>query len=149
MTQTAELRATDAPNGADVGFSISTSNDNVLVGSRGRYDPVGAYMFVKPKGGWSDMTETAKLSAADPRVYSSYRVFGFSEWQDRGGGSAESEQTIILGHGRSLRIHGTEWRVAGYVKQHRADGFGCALRSRVRYCHCDDRESAGGGCAGA
>jgi formylmethanofuran dehydrogenase subunit D len=68
MTQTAELRATDAPNGAEVGFSISTSNDDVLVGSRGRYDPVGAYMFVKPKGGWSDMTETAKLSAADPRV---------------------------------------------------------------------------------
>lgn len=72
MTQTAELRATDAPNGAYVGYSISTSNDNVLVGSRGRYDPVGAYMFVKPKGGWSDMTETAKLSAADPRIYSSF-----------------------------------------------------------------------------
>jgi hypothetical protein len=72
MTQAAELRASDAPNGADVGFSISTSNDNVLVGSRGRYDPVGAYIFVKPEGGWRDMTETAKLSAADPRIYASY-----------------------------------------------------------------------------
>jgi hypothetical protein len=72
MTQTAELRTSDASNGAFVGYSISTSNDTVLVGERGFVAPVRAYLFVKPRGGWTDMTETAKLTAADPRIYSGY-----------------------------------------------------------------------------
>ena len=38
MTQTAELRASDATKGSDVGYSISTSNDRILVGSRGGFN---------------------------------------------------------------------------------------------------------------
>lgn len=46
----------------------------VLVGSRGLSDLVAAYMFVKPEGGWVDMTETAKLTPADRRSFSGYGV---------------------------------------------------------------------------
>jgi hypothetical protein len=74
MTQTAELRASDAAQGSEFGFSISTSGERVLVGSRGLSDLVAAYMFVKPEGGWRDMTETATLTPADRLSFSGYGV---------------------------------------------------------------------------
>ncbi|MFN8453934.1 MAG: hypothetical protein U0401_04550 [Anaerolineae bacterium] len=52
------------------GAYVAMSGDTVVIGSAG--DDIGAnsgqgsaYVFVKPGGGWSDMTHTAKLTAGD------------------------------------------------------------------------------------
>src|SRR6202162_4559759 len=71
MTQTAELTASDAAAGADVGGSVSVAGDNILIGASNIYNlsypPGRAYMYTKPEAGWSNMSQTAELSAADPR----------------------------------------------------------------------------------
>jgi FG-GAP repeat len=65
-TQTAELTASDGHGSNDFGFSSAISGNTVVVGAvnagSGRG---GGYVFVKPAGGWSNMTQTAKLIAAN------------------------------------------------------------------------------------
>jgi hypothetical protein len=65
-TQTARLTPSDGKGGA-MGDSVSISGDTLVagapitgVGSAGD----GAYVFVKPKNGWKNKTETAKLTAS-------------------------------------------------------------------------------------
>jgi hypothetical protein len=66
MTQTARLTPSDGKEGF-MGDSVSTSGDTVVAGA-----PItgvggagnGAYVFVKPKSGWKNKTETAKLTAS-------------------------------------------------------------------------------------
>ncbi len=69
MTETAKLTASDAASSDNLGLSVSISGDNIVVGAYGDDDngslSGSAYVFVKPSGGWSDMTETAKLTASD------------------------------------------------------------------------------------
>jgi len=70
MTQTAKLTASDKTEDDYFGWSVSISGDIVVVGAR-LADPGGtnyagaAYVFVKPGGGWTDMTQTARLTASD------------------------------------------------------------------------------------
>src|SRR5262249_2145819 len=64
MTQTARLTPSDGKGGA-MGDSVSISGDTVVAGA-----PItgiggagnGAYVFVKPKSGWKNKTQTAKLT---------------------------------------------------------------------------------------
>jgi hypothetical protein len=69
LTQTAEL--TFAPQGGlgiAFGSSISIGGDTVVVGAPGTYpftSSGAAYIFVKPAGGWTDETPTAKLTSSD------------------------------------------------------------------------------------
>ena len=70
MTQTAKLTASDGEAGDWLGMSVAMSGDTVVAGAA--YDDIGAtleqgsaYVFVKPEGGWLDMTQTAKLKASD------------------------------------------------------------------------------------
>jgi len=70
MTQTAKLTASDKYNFDIFGYSVAISGDVVVVGAQGGYagDPPmagAAYVFVKPAGGWANMTQTAKLTASD------------------------------------------------------------------------------------
>jgi len=72
-TETAKLTASDAAGGDFLGFSVAIAGNTVAVGAFegdgvGVTYPVGpgaAYVFVKPSGGWSSMTETAKFTASD------------------------------------------------------------------------------------
>lgn len=71
MTETAKLTASDGAVEDQFGTSISIAGDTVVVGSPGD-DTVGAgldggsaYVFVRPPGGWSSATETARLVAFD------------------------------------------------------------------------------------
>jgi hypothetical protein len=69
-TQVAELAASDPQPGSGFGTSVATTGDTVLVGAYnagvGKYQEHGAsYVFVKPSFGWSNMTQTAKLTASD------------------------------------------------------------------------------------
>jgi len=69
MTQTAKLTAGDGAGGDFLGNTISISGDVIVIGASDDDDKgVGAgsaYVFQKPVGGWTDMTQTAKLTASD------------------------------------------------------------------------------------
>jgi len=63
MTETAKIYASDASPSDEFGFSVSISGDNIVVGSESANNGYGkAYLFTKPSGGWTSITETAKLS---------------------------------------------------------------------------------------
>ena len=74
--QTAKLTPSDREYHDYFGFSVAISGDYVVIGAYGDdinddYNPFpddytgSAYVFEKPVGGWTDMTETAKLTATD------------------------------------------------------------------------------------
>ena len=70
MTQNAKLTASDGAAEDYFGWSVALGGNTVAIGAFG--DMVGmnddqgsAYVFVRPGGGWADMTETAKLIASD------------------------------------------------------------------------------------
>jgi hypothetical protein len=62
--QLAELTASDGASG--FGGSVSISGNTVVVGAPDSNDLRGAaYVFEKPENGWTNMTQTAKLTASD------------------------------------------------------------------------------------
>jgi len=66
MTQTAILTASDAQAGDCLGCTVSIDGDTVVAGALRVNQYTGAtYVYVKPPGGWKNMTETAKLTASD------------------------------------------------------------------------------------
>lgn len=67
MTETARLRASDGALDDTFGWSVAIDGDSVAVGSRqaGPNARGAAYVFVQPDGGWTNMFETAKLTASD------------------------------------------------------------------------------------
>lgn len=74
MTETAKLTASDGVDGDDLGWAIDFGNDTVVAGAVVAGAPNAAvggnsvegavYVFVEPSGGWTNMTETAKLTNA-------------------------------------------------------------------------------------
>lgn len=70
MTQVAALTASDSGEGFGVSVAISGSTIVVGAANTSNFDapaatPGAAYVFVRPQGGWHDMTESARLTAAD------------------------------------------------------------------------------------
>jgi len=70
MTETARLTASDGASGDVLGASVAIDGDTIVAGAPGANIGANAlqgaaYVFVKPSGGWADMTETAKLTASD------------------------------------------------------------------------------------
>jgi len=64
-TQAAELTATDGGLLSYLGCSIAIEGNAVVAGSDGQNNFAGAaYVFVEPAGGWTNMTQTAELTAA-------------------------------------------------------------------------------------
>ena len=87
LTQTAELTASDSQLLNYMGASIAVSGDTIVAGAYGHNNFQGvAYVFSKPSGGWTDMTQTGELSASDGKGSAD---FGFS--------SAISGNTIVEG----------------------------------------------------
>ncbi|MEE9131237.1 MAG: FG-GAP repeat protein [Phycisphaerales bacterium] len=77
--EVAILTASDGAAADFFGLSVSISGDTALVGADGDDDngslSGSAYVFVKPPGGWVNMTETAKLT---PFGGAAFDFFGFS-----------------------------------------------------------------------
>jgi len=108
MTQTAKLTASDKAAGDNFGYSVSTSGDVVVVGASsadpgGTIDAGAAYVFVKPGGGWADMTQTAKLTASDKAAFD---YFGYSV--------AISGDVVLVGAYKA-DPGGTDYAGAAYV----------------------------------
>ncbi len=70
--QSAKLTASDAASSDQFGLSVGIEGDTIVVGAYGDDDggsaSGSAYVFVKSQEGWSDMNETAKLSASDAEL---------------------------------------------------------------------------------
>lgn len=82
MTETAQLTTSTPPNCCGFGEFVAISGDTVVAGSTGDGANQGGvvYVYVKPAGGWTNMTETATLSASDGYFGEG---FGFSVAVDR------------------------------------------------------------------
>lgn len=67
MTQVATLTPSD--DAFHFGYSAAVSGDTIVIGApwtevNGNVQQGAVYVFVKPANGWSDMTETAKLTGS-------------------------------------------------------------------------------------
>ena len=66
MTETAKLTASDSDQGPGAfGETVSIDGNTVAVGAYLQANTGEAYVFVKPSGSWTNMTETAKLTPSD------------------------------------------------------------------------------------
>jgi hypothetical protein len=84
-TQTAKLTASDGASVNLLGLSVAISGDTVVAGAdlatvAANTDQGAVYLFVKPGSGWTDATQTAKLTASDgaslDRLGTSVAIFG-------------------------------------------------------------------------
>lgn len=71
-SQVAKLTPSNPQTNGLLGSSVSISGDVIAVAASGRRE---VYVYVKPGGGWSNMTESARLNASDDI---SANQFGFS-----------------------------------------------------------------------
>jgi hypothetical protein len=66
MTQTAKLTASDGVAGDQLGWSVAVSGSTVVAGAPqdvlGSKSLGAAYVFLRPAHGWTDTTQTAKLT---------------------------------------------------------------------------------------
>jgi trimeric autotransporter adhesin len=66
MTQTAALTASNGAPSTELGYSVSISGNTIVAGAPDSNQGAGAaYIFVEPTGGWTNMTQTAELTASD------------------------------------------------------------------------------------
>ena len=72
MTETAILSPSDNTIGDDL-ESVAISGNTIVVGGPQNEtvsgEPGAAYVYVRPSSGWTDMTETARLTASDAKQY--------------------------------------------------------------------------------
>jgi hypothetical protein len=75
MTETARLTASDGTTDSVFGSSVGINGNTIVVGAvAGQPDPGSAYIFVEPSGGWTDMTQTAELTASDGVDYDRFGI---------------------------------------------------------------------------
>ena len=72
---TAKLSASDGAPYKYLGSTVAISGDTIVAGTAASGGSGAAYVFVKPAGGWTSGTETAKLTASDAP---SWNYFGIS-----------------------------------------------------------------------
>lgn len=99
LNQTAELTATDSGLLTYMGCSVAASGNTVVAGSYGQNNFQGsAYVFVEPSGGWTNMTQTAELSASNGAASD---FFGFAV--------SISGNTLVAGAPNSANTYGTAY----------------------------------------
>jgi hypothetical protein len=116
--QTAILTASDRGFGQELGTSVAIDGDTIVAGAPNRWGnlssnpaPGAAYVFVKPAGGWTNGTETAKLTTSDGVV-----------GDDVGYGVAISGNTIVAG-AMNAKVSGHSGQGAAYVFVKPAGGW--------------------------
>ena len=116
-TQAAKLTASDGAAGDSFGTSVAISGNTVAVGAYyaavlGNTNQGAAYVFVEPGSGWTNMTETAKLTAADGEVND---FLGLSV--------AISGNTVVLGAYNGTAAGGNLGQGAAYVFTEPSSGW--------------------------
>jgi FG-GAP repeat len=112
LVQLAKLTASHGMPGNQFGTSVSLSGNTVVVGAPSatigsNAQQGAAYVFVKPASGWANMTQTARLTAANGAAYD---LLGFSV--------AISGNTVVAG-----AYNGHGFRGAAYVFVKPASGW--------------------------
>lgn len=77
LTETAELSASDGITKDRLGTSVAISGDTVVAGAPHHVAELfaekgAAYVFVMPASGWTNMTQTAELTASDGEWWGEY-----------------------------------------------------------------------------
>jgi hypothetical protein len=108
MTQTAKLTASDSGPNDSFGSSVAIDGNTVVVGDMDatvgeNLQQGAAYVFVEPGSGWSDMTQTAKLTASDGTTYNWF-----------GNQVAISGNTVVVG-AYGATVGGNVWQGSAYV----------------------------------
>lgn len=113
ITPVAVLTASDGVQNDGLGSSVSIDGNTIVAGAPNFYAhlPGAAYVFVEPVGGWSNMTQTAKLSASD----------GVNEDQF-GTGISISGRTVIAG-APNAPVGGNNGQGAAYLFVEPANGW--------------------------
>jgi hypothetical protein len=70
MTEVAELTASDGSSLVNFGDAVAINGNTIVVGAQaagvgGNAYQGAAYVYTQPAGGWTSMTQTAKLTASD------------------------------------------------------------------------------------
>ena len=87
IKQLAELTASDGTPGDYFGYQVAISGNVIVAGSNDdATDEGAAYVYVKPAAGWSTTTQTAKLTAPNPRPSDAF-----------GSSVAVSGDTVVVG----------------------------------------------------
>jgi len=123
--QTAKLTATDGQINAFFGSSVSISGNTVVVGADGadvdsKIAQGAAYIFVQPAKGWTNMTQTAKLTATDGAAKS---YFGSSV--------AMREDTVVIG-ADGANVGPSNFAGAVYVFQKPSKGWATTTRASAK-----------------
>jgi D-serine deaminase-like pyridoxal phosphate-dependent protein len=112
MTETAELTASDGKASADFGFSTAIQPETIVVGAVNALGGKGAaYVFSKPSSGWTSMTQTTELHAANATSGDSF-----------GQSAAISGNTVIIG-APSANAGGHSLQGAAYLFQRPPGGW--------------------------
>ncbi len=116
----AKLTASDGDLGNWFGGAVAVEADTVIVGAARDSDAGtfsgSAYVFERPKGGWVDMTETAKLRATD------------GQGSDRFGESVSIGAGVVLVGARNEDSRGSN---AGAAYVYRHDGLHWAEQRKL------------------
>jgi hypothetical protein len=114
MTQKAKLTASDGGPDNKFGFSVAISGDTVLVGTC--CNQSGGYIFVKPKKGWKNATETVELpipvGTCIGALSGDTAVCGFLQ-DNRGGHSLcirQTEERMAINHYLRRRVGRIGWQ---------------------------------------
>jgi hypothetical protein len=104
-TQTAELTALNPSPNDQLGLSVSISGNAIVAGSDQEFNggPGKAYVYIKPPGGWKNMTQSAELTASDG---ASGAFFGFSV--------RLSGSTVVVGAPYAT-LDGNQYQGSAYV----------------------------------
>ncbi len=132
-TQTAKLLASDGGLSDHLGFSLAVSGNTVAAGATSATvagnRPGAVYVFVKPAGGWSDGTQTAKLVASDGANGDDLGwSLGIGTGHDRGRRAWLGGQLC----GRRLPVQRASGRLGGRNRERQVDRIRRSGKRRVR-----------------
>jgi len=136
MTQVAKLTSSD--NGEGFGTSVAISGNTIVVGAANTSNfagsgvpaasPGAAYVFVEPSGGWTDMTETAKLTASDGKPGDAF-----------GNSVSISANTIAVGAFFATDSSGNSFAGKAYVFERPSGGWSGDLNETARLTASDSQ----------
>ena len=108
--QQAKLTASDGAAYDQLGYSVAVSGDTLVAGApfatvNGNADRGAVYVFVAPRGGWANATETAKLTASDGAAN-----------DNLGTGVGISGDTVVAGSNATIDGHADQGAVYVFLK---------------------------------
>jgi len=121
-TYTAKLTASDGANFSWLGSSVALDGISAVAGAFGaavgsNYYQGAAYVFTEPSGGWTNMTETAKLTASDGQAWD---LLGYSVSANNGVAAIGAVQAAVAGQAARGAVYVFVEPSGGWVTENEA-----------------------------